>query len=66
MKVTINIQSVELPEGATLADAIQQQGVKPQGIATALNGNVVSASSRATTVLADGDSILLIKAFCGG
>ena len=65
MKVSINNKPIELTDKSTLADALASSGVKPNGIAT-LNGNVVSASDRAMTILNDGDSILIIKAFCGG
>lgn len=66
MKVSINNKPIELTDKSTLADALASSGVKPDGIATALNGNVVPASDRAMTILNDGDSILIIKAFCGG
>ncbi len=66
MKVSINSQLIELTDKSTLADALASSGIKTEGIATALNGNVVPASDRATTKLNDGDSILIIKAFCGG
>lgn len=66
MKVSINNKPIELTDKSTLADALASSGVKPNGIATALNGNVVPASDRAMTILNDGDSILIIKAFCGG
>ena len=42
------------------------QNIKPQGIATAVNGSVIPAGERATTQLNDGDSIVIIKAFYGG
>lgn len=66
MKVSINNKPIELTDKSTLADALASSGVKPNEIATALNGNVVPASDRAMTILNDGDSILIIKAFCGG
>lgn len=66
MKVSINSQPVELADGLTLADALASQDIKSEGIATALNGAVVPASERDTAILNDGDSILIIKAFCGG
>lgn len=66
MKVSINNKPVELADGTTLAEALVANGIKPEGIATALNGNVVTASARPITKLNDGDSILIIKAFCGG
>ena len=66
MKITINEVSLELPEGSTLPDALDAKDIKPQGIATALNGAVVPAILRPSKKLADGDSIVIIKAFYGG
>ncbi len=66
MNVTINEATVTLPDGATLADALAAKDIKPQGIATAVNGTVVPSQSRAATTLADGDKIVIIKAFYGG
>lgn len=66
MKITINEVSLELPEGSTLQDALDAKDKKPQGIATALNGAVVPAILRPSKKLADGDSIVIIKAFYGG
>lgn len=66
MTVFINNQPVELHEGSSLADALAQKEIKPDGIATAINGIVINRSARAETTLKDGDKILIIKAFCGG
>ena len=66
MEVTINDKKMELAEGATLADALAVAAVAQAGIATAVNGTVVPGLKRAETMLADGDNILIIKAFYGG
>lgn len=66
MNVKINDKAISLPENATLQDALDNQNIKPQGIATAVNGSVIPAGERATTQLNDGDSIVIIKAFYGG
>lgn len=66
MKVKINDKTVELADGASLADALAAANIKPTGIATAINGKVIAASYRSATALNDGDTILIIKAFCGG
>ena len=49
--------------GCTLSAAC---GVRPEGIAAAVNGSVVPKKNHTTTQLADGDSIIIIKAFYGG
>lgn len=66
MKVLINDVALELPEGATIQDALDAKEIKPQGIATALNGAVVPAMSRDVKQLSEGDKIVIIKAFYGG
>ncbi len=66
MKVKINNKEVEAAEGATLAQVLEQQGIPAAGIATAVNGKVVPAASRAGHALVDGDSVVIIKAFYGG
>lgn len=66
MKVKINNLIVELPEGSTLAGLLEKQNISLAGIATAVNGNVVTAAKRDTTPLTDGDTVTVIKAFYGG
>lgn len=56
----------DLPEGTTLAAALEVCGIRPEGIAAAINGSVVPKKNHATTPLAAGDSIIIIKAFYGG
>lgn len=66
MKVSVNEVTIELPEGATLQDALDAREIKPQGIASAVNGAVVPALLRSSKKLGDGDKIVIIKAFYGG
>lgn len=66
MEITINDKKVSLPNGTTLHDALSQEGITPQGIATAVNGAVVTSNERATHQLNDGDAVIIIKAFYGG
>lgn len=66
MKVLINDVDLELTDGSTLADALQAKEIEAKGIATALNGKVVPAVLRDKKVLANGDKIVIIKAFYGG
>lgn len=46
MKISVNEVSIELPEGATLQDALDAKGISPDGIATAVNGTVVPRPAR--------------------
>lgn len=66
MEITVNDTPVILAEGSSVADALAQQQISTAGIATALNGTVIPSAQRAETILKDGDSILIIKAFYGG
>ncbi len=66
MNITVNGVNLELPEGATLQDALNSRSIAPQGIATAVNDHVIPTDKRASTVLNAGDKIVIIKAFYGG
>ncbi|MCC8039046.1 MAG: sulfur carrier protein ThiS [Bacteroidales bacterium] len=66
IKIMLNDQPMEIEAGTTLAQLIASEEIRPTGIATAINNKVVPQDKRETTVLNDGDNILIIKAFCGG
>ena len=66
MEITINNKKVSLPEGATLHEALEQEGITPPGIATAVNNVVVTSNDRVNHVLNNGDTVVIIKAFHGG
>lgn len=66
MNITINDVPITLPENAKLSDALAAKNIKPQGIATAVNGIVIPATQRESTELGNGDKIVIIKAFYGG
>ena len=66
MTVKLNKVSIDLPEGASLKDALDAKGISSQGIATAVNGKVIPATLRESSKLAEGDDIVIIKAFYGG
>lgn len=66
MKVYINDKEIDFALPTSLAEAIASQGIKPQGIATAVNGTVIPATQRKETKLSEGDKIVIIKAFYGG
>lgn len=66
MKVTVNNKAVELPDRATLSDALTAVAIEPRGIAVALNDTVVPKDKLTVTPLSESDKILVIKAFYGG
>ncbi|MCM1355115.1 MAG: sulfur carrier protein ThiS [Staphylococcus sp.] len=66
MEVTINGLTLQLPTGSTLSDALDARCIPSTGIATAVNGKVVPAVNRSSCLLAEGDNVVIIKAFYGG
>ena len=67
MNVELNGDLVSLPDGATVATAIEASGAPSQrGVAVALDGDVVPRSEWETTPLADGQSVEVLAAIQGG
>lgn len=66
MKVSINHQEIDVAEGATLEQLLVEQHLDGPGYAVAIGSKVVRRPDRASTLLADGDDIIVIKAVCGG
>jgi sulfur carrier protein len=66
MTVTLNDKTYGIAEGTTLAAFIATQGLKPEGIAVAINNTVVPKKKWADTVLSDGQELILIRAVSGG
>ena len=57
----------EQVSAVTVAELLAARGItKPKGVAVALNGAVVPASSWAAAKLAAGDRIEIVKPFGGG
>ncbi len=66
MNVVVNHRTVEVPEGAVLADVLASQGISPAGTAVAIGGSVVPRDRWGATVLSEGVRITVIRAVCGG
>lgn len=66
MTVTINDKEFCVAPGATLGEALKAAGVSLDGVAVAVGAAVVPRAQYDAKVLADGDKILIIKAFYGG
>jgi sulfur carrier protein len=69
MKVIINGQAAELPDGASVADAVQhlyaqQAGAGPYAVA--VNLQFVPRAAHASTPLHEGDRIEIITPVTGG
>ncbi len=66
MTITVNDTPLTIHDNATLAEVIAAKGIKPGGIATAVNGCVIPSAKRVSHHLTEGDKIVIIKAFYGG
>lgn len=66
MVVVANGDEVEVAAGATVADLLEQLGLGKRLVVVERNGEPVARSERATTVLADGDRLELVRAVAGG
>lgn len=66
MIVNLNNQPHEVEEGTTLAAFVESLGMKPAGIAVAIDFAVVPKDKWAETLLADRMELMLIHAVSGG
>jgi thiazole synthase len=68
LRIELNGEPRELPEGATLADAVRESGVDEgaRGVAVALDGEVVPRAEWDSTPLADGRRVEVLAAIQGG
>ena len=66
VQVKLNGEPHELPDGATLADAVAQVTDLASGVAAAVNGDVEPRGSWAATPLRDGDQVEVVTAVQGG
>lgn len=66
MRVTVNGEAREVPEGTDLRALVIRFEFRPEAVAAAVNGDVVSRARQAERVLRDGDKIEVIRAVGGG
>lgn len=66
MKVSVNGEMRELPDGTTVAALLERLGTPRSGIAVARNDRVVRRAEFESHALADGDTVEIIKAVAGG
>lgn len=66
MKVLVNNKEMELAEGSTVADLARQLELPAQGVAIALHNRMVPRTQWEEQTLQPGDSLVIIKAACGG
>ena len=65
MRATVNGESVELPDGLTVAGLLLHLGVRGERVAVERNGEVVRRARHAEEQLAPGD-VLEVVSFVGG
>lgn len=68
MRIELNGEPAELPDGATLAEAVAKAGTdgSERGVAVALDGEVVPRGEWATTEVRDGQQVEVLHAVQGG
>lgn len=68
MRIELNGETVELPEGATVEDAARAAGAEEvgRGVAVALDGEVVPRGELAGTRLREGQRVEVVAAIGGG
>ncbi len=66
LSITVNGQPRRLPEGATLGELLATLSVPTEGVAVALNLEVVPRRRLETQRLRDGDRVELVRAVGGG
>lgn len=64
--LNFNGQMLPLAEGLTLAALLDQQGLRAEQVATAVNGHFVPRPQRSITPLRPGDTVLTFHAITGG
>jgi sulfur carrier protein len=66
MKVTVNGNPMELPDGLTIDGLLTHLGVRREYTAVALNREVTPKHQYAASVLRDGDKVEIVRPMGGG
>ena len=66
MKVLVNNKETEILSGNTIADLAKQLELPEQGVAIALHNRMIPHVQWAEQILQPNDSLVIIKAACGG
>ncbi len=65
MKIKINNKEVET-SAKTVAELAAEQNLPEKGVAIAISNNMVPRTEWNNREIAEGDDIVILKAFCGG
>ncbi len=66
MRVTVNGRSCQLEAGSTVGDLLAARGIGGRWVLVERNGEPVARGALATTALAEGDRLELVRAVAGG
>lgn len=66
MTILVNNKETELVQGNTIANLSSQLGLPEKGVAIALNNRMIPRAQWAEQTLQTNDSLVIIKAACGG
>lgn len=66
MKIYLNSKWVELKSSNTIAEILKELNIKPDGIAVAVDYQIVSKNNYEKTKINDGDKIEIVQAVQGG
>ena len=66
MRIQLNGESFELPDGETVAALLVRQEMTGRRVAVELNLDIVPRSQHAETVLKEGDQVEVVHAIGGG
>jgi sulfur carrier protein len=66
MEIQVNGQWREFPDGATVADVLETLGTSPQGVAVAVDGEVVRRGQWTEAVVGRGARLDILTAVQGG
>ena len=66
MTILVNNKETELVQGNTIANLASQLGLPEKGVAIALNNRMIPRAQWAEQTLQTNESLVIIKAACGG
>lgn len=66
MNIELNNSPYEIEEGTTLAVLAKQLNLADQGVAIAINYQVISRDLWVDTIINEGDQLMVVKAVSGG
>lgn len=66
MQIQLNGQTTDCPDGCTVAELLERLNIPTAGTAVARNDTVVRKAEYASTTLAPGDRVEIIRAVAGG